>query len=193
MTVESPAPVYGNVNGDAEVIVSGDWLSHGYDNPPREGYKIGYTATIFRDGWFPFGCTPFMTREVVDRLVADQNAIADAEPTSGVGHLVWEGDTLVYQDGDNPEDWIRSGPTPEGYRVGFGWTWCVVGYDECDEVVGDAPRTVTIRLTYPQRYIDSHGLDDVAETFEARLDEVYPGVEPNDEVFSPGHIEVTVA
>lgn len=187
--------IYDEMNGRAEVVVSHDGLAKSYADPNASGYSTGYAAVLFRDGWWSGGCSPIMEREVVERLVTDQNAYADAFLAENPGHddavgrLEWDGDVLVCKYGE-PDEWVRSEPTPDGYDVGFGWTWVPVDYAECDVIVGDAPRIVQARFTFPQSLIDKYGEDDLIASVQARLDEFYPG--DGSEPYVTPHVEVAV-
>jgi hypothetical protein len=177
--------IYDEMNGRADVIVSHDGLCKAYDDPQADGYSTGFAAAIFRDGWWSGGCSPIMEREVVQRLIEQQNAYIDANDFDG--RLSWDGDVLVLSVKD--DDDIRSEPTPDGYNVGFGWTWTPVDYAECDEVIGDAPRIVQARFTFPQSLLDKYGEDDLIASVQARLDEFYPG---DGDCYVTPHVEVAV-
>lgn len=132
-----------------EALVSGDWLL----DEDEEHYRVGYRARVPRCPTHGFdgscmNCTwngwaiPFVTRAVLERMTADQEAFASANPNEVSERWTLDGDTLIIRDesdGEGREYENRIEPGPDGlYDVQNGWTWSEVEEMECLEIVGAA-------------------------------------------------------
>jgi hypothetical protein len=109
--------------GSDVVIVSGDWLLTGDGDP-----GIGYEACVA--SWWNGWAVPAMRRNVVERMIADDERINEEAgvPVADRNRFSWDGDTLVFR-GIGDESDTRVEPLIDGrYVLDFGWCWDV--YEE---------------------------------------------------------------
>lgn len=103
-------------NRGDDVLVDADWMPDDFAGYP--GRLIDWW-----NGWVCWDCT----RDVAERVAADQNALYESDPEMYPSTFRWEGDVLIRHDHDREDEPDahddRMGPTADG-RYSFGWDWC---------------------------------------------------------------------
>lgn len=97
-----------------QTTFTGDWMLD-LELGPYPGLLAGRW-----NGW----AVPLFTREVAERVVADQEKLRAGDPD--VPRLEWDGDVIVLTDPQYPDEPTRVEPTADGeYDMGLGWCWDV--------------------------------------------------------------------
>lgn len=129
----APAEMIAEHTGRAEhdSVISGDWL---YAADGR--YTTGYAAVRILPGVNSGGFDgAFVSRQVMERIVADQMRMA-AEDRTEMDSLVWDGDTVVQTYAQEPlHQPARFAPAADGSYEIPAWCWMTVPASACAEVV----------------------------------------------------------